>query len=278
MREKIVNLLKGCATDLPSDVESALKASCKKERGIGREALETVLENVKLARTLKLPMCQDTGTPIFYVSTPPKTNRENIRREIVGAVREATKEIPLRPNAIDPVSGRNTRDNVGENTPSIHFSEWDRDKIRIELMLKGGGSENLTQLYRLPDQGLNANRDLEGVTRCVLDAVHKAQGKGCPPYVIGVGIGGLTDTAISLSKRQLMRKIGEPSRDKELARFERTLMKKINSLGIGPMGFGGKTTALSVNAAKQHRHPASYFVAVSFMCWACRRRSIEVMR
>jgi len=276
MRKRIVGLLRSCATGLPRDVEAALKAAYLRERGTGREVLGTILENVAAARRLSYPLCQDTGTPIFYVTTPRSYDRLKIGGEITAAVRDATRSIPLRPNAVDPVTGENSGDNTGIGFPVVHFQEWDRKKVRIELMLKGGGSENVTQLYRLPDAGLKAGRDLDGAARCVLDAVNKAQGLGCPPYIIGVGLGGLADESLKLSKRQLMRRLKDKNRDPELAGLEKKLLKDINTLRIGPMGLGGKTTALAVKAGKQHRGPASYFVAVSFMCWACRRGVIEV--
>jgi fumarate hydratase, class I len=276
MRKEIIELLRSCATDLPKDVERALLKSREREAGNARQILGTLLLNTKVARKGSYPICQDTGTPIFYVTTPARADREWIRTEIIQALKDATKAVPLRPNAVDPVSGVNSGDNIGENFPIIHFSVWDKKKVKVELMLKGGGSENVTQLYNLPDTGLKAGRDMDGVSRCVLDASHNAQGKGCPPYIIGVGVGGLADTAISLSKKQLLRKLDDVNSDLELQRLEKDLLKKINSLGIGPMGLAGRTTALAVKVGKQHRHPASYFVAVSFMCWACRRHSIEV--
>ncbi|MFH1054501.1 MAG: fumarate hydratase [Candidatus Altiarchaeota archaeon] len=272
MKHEILGLIRDCATDLPKDVEDALTRACKRESGTARDVLDTILENVRLARGKSMPMCQDTGTLIFYVTTPPKYDRSRIRKDITEAVRQATETVPLRQNSVNPLTGMNE----GVNVPVIHFSEWEKDKVRFELMLKGGGSENMTHLYNLPDARMDAGRDLEGVVRCTLDAVHDAQGKGCPPYIIGVGIGGLADTAIALSKEQLMRRLDDVNVDRRLVKFEKKLLERINSLGIGPMGLGGKTTALAVRVGCQPRHPASYFVGVSLMCWACRRRSVEV--
>jgi fumarate hydratase class I len=275
-KKRLVELIRRTATDLPSDVERSLLLAHKRESSSARNTLGSMLENVRLARSLSIPLCQDTGVLVFHVTAPPSANREKISSEIVSAVRMATKSVPLRPNSVDPITGKNTKDNTGVGLPSIMFREWDRRKIRYELMLKGGGSENITRLYSLPDSAIQAGRDLAGVGRCVLDALVKAQGKGCPPYVIGVGIGGMADAAITLGKRQLMRGIGDKNRDTSLAKLESRLLRSVNGLGIGPMGLGGSTTALAVKVAKQHRHPASYFVAVTFMCWSCRRRSIEV--
>lgn len=269
-------MIRGCATDLPNDVEAALEKAADAEDGIAREVLGTLLANIKIARSKSLPMCQDTGTLIFYVTCPKSADKDKLREIIIESVREATYCVPLRANAVDALSGVNSGDNTGLGVPAIHFSEWDRDTVKVELMLKGGGSENVTQLYKLPDMGLNAHRDLNGVVKCVLDAVYKAQGRGCPPYVIGVGIGGLADGTLDIAKRQLMREINDVNPDAALANLETELLAKVNSLGIGPGGLGGKTTALAVKAAAQHCHPASYIVGVSFMCWACRRRTIEV--
>lgn len=272
----LLELIRSCATDLPKDVEAALHQARDRESGAARKTLSAIIRNSGLARRRSVPICQDTGTPVFYVTCPPTADRKSIREGIVKAVRGATGSVPLRPNAADPLSGANSGDNTGVNTPPIHFKEWGRDCVRYELLLKGGGSENVTRLYTLPDARLSALRDIGGVERCVLDAVHKAQGNGCPPYVIGVGIGGMADSSIALAKRQLLRVIGDVNPDRELRAFERSMLVKINSLGIGPMGLGGKATALAVKAARQHRHPASYFVAVSFGCWAMRRGAIEV--
>ncbi len=274
--DEAVELLKRCATDLPQDVEEALKQARDREEGVAADVLDTILENIRLARETGKPMCQDTGTPIFHVKAPSGFDTAELKEKLAGSVKKATESVPLRPNAVDPVSGVNSGDNTGVNFPVTHFTEWDGNTVIIELMLKGGGSENVTQLYNLPDSSLDAGRDLDGVRKCVLDAVHRAQGKGCPPYIVGVGLGGLADETLALSKRQLLRPVGERSGDKELAAFEEKLLSDINALGIGPGGLGGKTTALDVKAGKQHRHPASFFVAVSLMCWACRRHTLEV--
>jgi fumarate hydratase class I len=270
--DEVVELIRACATDLPEDVEEALVKAADVEEGNARDVLDTITRNIRLARKQGKPMCQDTGTPVFYVTTPPTADRQAIRDRIVEAVGKATVEVPLRPNAVNPLNGVNT----GSNQPVIHFSEWDSSLVRFEVMLKGGGSENVTRLYRLPDRSLNAGRDMTGVMKCVLDAVHRAQGRGCPPYVVGVGIGGLADTALALGKRQLLRRVDDANEDEALAGLESGLVEKINELGVGPMGLGGRTTALAVKAGWEMRHPASYFVGVSFMCWACRRRTVEV--
>jgi fumarate hydratase class I len=277
LQEKLVELYGKCAVDLPSDVEEALynaRESEVDEKAAG--IIAAILENVKTARETSRPMCQDTGTPIFYVKRPRGVEEGLLREAILDATRTATEVVPLRPNAVDPLTGVNSGDNTGTGFPVVHFEEWDKDEVRFDLMLKGGGSENATLLYKLPDVKLGAGRDVEGVMKCVLDAVVKVQGKACSPNIIGVGVGGLADTSISLSKKQFLRKLDDVNQDKQLAEMESKLLGKINSLGVGPMGLGGSTTALAVKVGRQHTNPPSFFVAVSFMCWACRRWDIGV--
>ncbi|HDT12275.1 MAG TPA: fumarate hydratase, partial [Candidatus Marinimicrobia bacterium] len=159
-------------------------------------------------------------------------------------------------------------------SPDIHFDEWDEPSIRVRLMLKGGGCENVSAQYTLPDTNLKAGRDLDGIYRCILDAVVMAQGKGCAPGILGIGVGGDRSTGMITAKKQLFRKLDDVNPDTELARLETRLLKDLNTLGIGPMGFGGKTTALAVKIGKAHRLPASFFVSVSYMCWADRRKTM----
>ncbi|MEE9323643.1 MAG: fumarate hydratase [Candidatus Aenigmarchaeota archaeon] len=261
----IVDLYRKCATELPSDIIDGLKKSMEKEGSENaREVLGRILENVEIAREESRPICQDTGIPIFYVETDGKQSEEQIRKMVEKATVEATDDIPLRPNAVDPVSSE-----VAGNRPVIHFKE--SDKLKIDLMMKGGGSENVSKVYSLPDSGLKANRDIRGIKKCVLDAVVKAQGKGCPPYIIGVAIGGSIEEVAHLSKKQLLRKLDDRNDDSELKKLEEGLLEEINKLGIGPSGLGGKTTALGVKATKSYRHPASFFVGIAFSCWALRR-------
>ncbi|MFH1403298.1 MAG: fumarate hydratase [Candidatus Altiarchaeota archaeon] len=276
MREELVELYRKAATDLPKDVEDALRKAREGEEGTAASILEGILENIRMARESSLPMCQDTGTPVFYVRKPCGISERELREEIIAATKTATELIPLRPNAVDTTTGRNSGDNTGSGIPVIHFDEGDVGEMTVELMLKGGGSENATLLYTLPDTRLEAGRDKNGIIKCVLDAVVRVQGKACSPNIIGVGIGGLADTSIELSKKQFLRRVDDENNDEGLGGMEEELLDKINTLGIGPMGLGGKTTALAVKAGKQHRHPASFFVAVSFMCWACRRHMMTI--
>jgi fumarate hydratase, class I len=271
----ILELIRLAATDLPPDVEAALKRAYEREAPgtAARGALETVLKNVALARQQSTPICQDTGTPIFYVYYPEGWSTRQLRQQIRSAVAEATARAYLRPNSVDALSGKNSGNNLGDDHfPSIHFEEVDGDALRIELMLKGGGCENVGAQYSLPNSTLGAGRDLEGVRRVVLDAVHKAQGKGCAPGVLGVAIGGDRGSSYLASKEVLYQTLEETSPNPELAALEQRLTQEANQLGIGPMGFGGETTVLGTRITGLHRLPASYFVSVSYMCWAYRRR------
>ncbi len=275
-----LELVRRAATDLPPDVEASLRRSLEQEDpgSAARGALETILRNVELARANSTPICQDTGTPIFYVHYPEGMSMRKLRAQIEAAVREATKRNYLRPNSVDAVTGKNTGDNSGdEYYPVIHFEEVDPDQpLRVDLMLKGGGCENVGAQYKLPDARLGAGRDLEGVRRVALDAVYQAQGKGCAPGVLGIAIGGDRGTSYLASKDTLLRKIDEPNPDPTLNALEERITEEANRMGIGPMGFGGKTTVLGTKIKGLHRLPASYFVSVSYMCWAYRRRRVVI--
>ncbi len=278
LTEAFVELIRRASTDLPADVEAALrKAHDSEEPGSAAErALATILENVELARSASTPICQDTGTPIFTVYHPPGTSTSELERQIRNALAIATRRTYLRPNAVDPLTGKNSGDNTGIAFPTIHFHEWEQDELRVSLQLKGGGSENVSIQYKLPYAPLKAGRDLEGVRRVVLDAVNKAQGLGCAPGVLGIAIGGDRGTSYMKAKEQLLRPLDDVNPIPELAALEARLLDEINRLGIGPMGFGGKTTVLAVKIGTAHRLPASYFVSIAYMCWADRRAHMRV--
>ena len=269
----IVELYKKVATSLPPDIEEAIKSAVPRESegSTAASSLSVILENIKRARETSRPICQDTGVPVFYVKVPFGLSQNELKQTILEATREATQKVPLRPNAVDIITEKNSGDNTGEGFPIIYFDETPSGSLIIDLMLKGGGCENAGQTYKLPLEELGAQRNLEGVRKCVLDAVQKAQGRGCPPYIMGVGIGAAKDQVARLAKEQLMRKLNDVNRIDDLARLEKQLLPEINELGIGPMGLGGRTTALGVKIGVNHRHPASYFVDVSFGCWAMRR-------
>ena len=283
--DKLVDLIRKTSSSLPEDVLKAIKAAARKERKDSSAAvvLKTILENCAIAAKRGTPLCQDTGTLTFFVD-------ENLRRKVTPAVIKkavalATEKGYLRKNTIDSVTGKSYDDNVCEGAPVIHYVEREkgkgkREKCGVTLIMKGGGSENMSRQYSLPDAALGAGRDLAGVRACILDAVQKIQGYGCAPGILGVCIGGDRATGYEVAKEQLLRPLGEAEgRGKreegrgEILKLERRVLKEANSLGVGPMGLGGKTTLLGVKIASRPRVPASFFVTVAYMCWACRRQT-----
>jgi len=272
----VVELYKKVATSLPPDIENALSLAHSNELPDSNagNSLGVILENIKMARSTLSPVCQDTGIPIFFVRIPSGLSQREVTEAIREGTRKATGLIPLRANAVDSLTGLNSGDNTGIGFPVIYFEETEKNTLFIDLILKGSGSENIGQTYKLPDQSLNAQRDLGGVRKCILDAVQQAQGRACPPYTIGVGIGGSKDQAAVLSKRQLLRKLTDTNPVTQLKELEETIMEDANRLLIGPLGFGGKTTILGVKTGANHRHPASFFVDISICCWAHRRGTL----
>ena len=277
--DNILELVRLTSTDLPPDIETSIQMAVKQEEpgSAAKGALETILKNVELSRQNSTPICQDTGTPIFYVYYPAGWSTRLLRQQIEGAVVQATKKAYLRPNSVDSLSGKNSGNNLGgSHFPSIHFEEVEGDSLTIELMLKGGGCENVGAQYSLPNDALNAGRDLAGVRKVVLDAVYRAQGQGCAPGILGVAIGGDRGSSYYASKEVLYRKLDDTNPDPQLEALEKRLIEEGNQLGIGPMGFGGKTTLLGTKITHLNRLPACYFVSVSYMCWAYRRRKMTI--
>jgi len=273
-----VELIRRASTELPTDVVAALEDGQQREQegSLAASALGTILENVEIARQHSAPICQDTGTPVAWVRYPVGVSTRLLEEALQEAVREATQRNFLRPNAVDTVSGRNTGTGAGRAIPYIHFEEWDERDIEVRMILKGGGCENVGAQYKLPDASLRAGRDLDGVRRVVLDSVVAAQGKGCAPGILGVCVGGDRASAFAESKRQLLRPLADRNPDPDLAELEQRVLREANELGIGPMGFGGKTTLLGVKIGVLDRLPASFFVTISYMCWADRRAGIRV--
>lgn len=273
LRDGIVELYRKVATSLPPDVEDAISRafSVEAEGSAAWSALSIVLENIRLARETARPICQDTGVPVFFVKVPVGLSQNGLRNTILDATRIATQKVPLRPNAVDVISEKNSGDNTGAGFPVIYFEETASSTLTIDLMLKGGGCENAGQTYKLPAEELQAQRNLDGVRKCVIDAVQKAQGRGCPPYILGIGVGATKDQVTRLAKDQLMRKLNDVNKIEAAADLEKKLVTEINELGIGPQGLGGRSTVLGVKMGVNHRHPASYFVDVSVSCWATRR-------
>ena len=296
--DRIVELIRETSSSLPEDVLKAIRSAMRKEARGGSAAvvLKTIIDNCALAKRESTPLCQDTGTLAFYVD-------ESLKRKVTPAVIKkavaiATERGYLRKNCIDSVTGKSYDDNCCDGAPVVHYvHEMKNEKCKVKncgtvtLLLKGGGSENMSRQYSLPDASLGAGRDLEGVRKCILDAVVKAQGFGCAPGILGVCIGGDRATAYEVAKEQLLRPIGSgkdsaspvggaglagDAESLPLRKLEKRVLKEANELGIGPMGLGGRTTLLGVKIASRPRVPASFFVTVAYMCWACRRRTISL--
>jgi fumarate hydratase class I len=277
--EHLVELIRFTSTDLPGDIETALRKALGKEPSgsAAHGAFSSMIENIEMARAGSTPLCQDTGTPIFYVQYPLGLSTLTLGSQIRRAISEATRLNYLRPNAVDTRTGKNTGDNSGDAYyPTIHFEETEGPDITVDLILKGGGCENVGAQYKLPDKHLEAGRDLEGVRKAVLDAVFQAQGRGCAPGVLGVAVGGDRGTSYLASKEVLLRRLDDENPDRELDALEKRITKEANQLEIGPMGFGGKTSVLGTRICMVHRLPACYFVSVSYMCWSYRRRRMSV--
>ncbi|WP_019178422.1 fumarate hydratase [Methanomassiliicoccus luminyensis] len=269
IEEAVVQILREAVTYLPGDVARALAEAERKEPSpIARTQLRTILDNIDAGGRLAVPMCQDTGVHLFFVSGKLNGGIEgSIRR----GVARATAQIPLRPNAVHPLTRQNPGTNVADGLPYVSFHPTDDEFVEITVMPKGAGSENMSALAMLtPSQGL------KGVKSFVLDTVIKAGGRPCPPTIVGVGIGGTADLACSLAKKALLRPLDEENRDPGLAALEADLAEALNLTGIGPMGLGGRTTVLGVRIATAYCHTASLPVAVNLQCWAARRATARV--
>jgi fumarate hydratase subunit alpha len=272
IEEAVIALLRRAVTTLPGDVLAALEASLLIERDpAAKRELSRIIENVREAGACTLPMCQDTGLPVFFAKmgfTVP-----GFEEAVARGVRRATDEIPLRKNVVNPLTRQNTGDNTGKGMPYIYYSCESSDCIELMVMPKGGGSENMSALAMLnPTGGLSA------VKRFVLDTVVRAGGKPCPPVILGVGIGGTSDECMALAKKALLRHVGSRNPDPAAARLEIELMYAINRTGIGPMGLGGDTTALAVHVEYACCHTASLPVAVNFQCYAARRATAKIYK
>lgn len=276
--ETCVEIIRKTSTELPNDIIEALEKGRAHEARESRAdyALGIIEKNIGLAKVKSQPLCQDTGTILFFVHYPQKMDFEIIAKTIRKAVITATKKGYLRQNSVDSLTGKNSGTNVGPGAPTLHMEPWKKDYFDIRLMLKGGGCENVGAQYSLPDTRLGAGRDLAGVKKCILDAVQQAQGKGCGPGILGVTIGGDRGAGYVSSKEQFLRKLGDKNPMPILAQLEQECTDGANQLGIGPMGFGGKTTLLGVKVNALNRLPASFFVSVSYMCWAFRRQGAMV--
>jgi fumarate hydratase class I len=276
--EAFVEIIRKTSTELPGDVVERIEAGRKNEESDsrGEYALKIIEKNIGLAKVKSQPLCQDTGSVLFFIHYPRKTDADLLAKVIRKSVAAATKKGYLRQNSVDSLTGKNNGTNVGPGAPSLHMEPWKKDHFDIRLILKGGGCENVGAQYSLPDTRVGASRDLLGVKKCILDAIQQAQGKGCGPGILGVTIGGDRATGYLASKEQFLRKLGDKNSNPVLAQLEEEITREANELGIGPMGFGGKTTLLGTKVTVLNRVPASFFVSVSYMCWAYRRHGAMV--
>jgi len=268
-----VNLLRLAVVQLPTDVKVALQRAYREETSeAGKVQLEAILKDIELAEKENTPMCQDTGIIIFYVKAGANAmSLDKVETALQNAARRATKEVPLRPNTVDPLTQKNAGDNTGRYIPYINWEITQGDAIELTAFPKGGGSENVCALGMItPGEGV------KGLKKFVIDAVMNAGAMPCPPTILGVAAGGGSDIAMKLAKAALLRPLDQPNPNPELAKLETELYEAANATGIGPMGLGGKITVLGVKIDYAHRHPASYPVAVAFQCWAARRATARI--
>ncbi len=276
-KQSMYDLVVRTSTRLPADVRQVLAHGLAKERAGSQsaQALSVIANNIGLADEREGPICQDTGWLTFNVKIPVGVNQIKLRQQILEAVAEATAKGKLRPNSVDSLTGKNSGNNLGPGSPTIHFEEWEKqDEMEVRLLLKGGGCENMNIQYSLPTELPHlgrADRTLDGVRKCVLHAVWQAQGQGCSPGIVGVCIGGDRTDGYAHAKEQLFRPLDDTNAVAELAALEDYIMKAANTLGIGAMGFGGETTLLGCKVGAQNRLPACFFLSVAYDCWAFRR-------
>jgi len=279
--ESLIELITQTSTNLPPDVRQAMQGALGAEtpNTQASQALNIIASNIDMAAGDEGPICQDTGMPTFMVHTPVGVSQIAIRKAIREAVAEATKRGKLRPNSVDSLTGKNSGNNLGAETPVIHFDQWEQDQIEVKLVLKGGGCENKNIQYSLPcelEHLGKAGRNLEGVHKCILHAVWQAQGQGCAPGALGVCIGSDRGHGYALAKKQLFRTLDDVNPNPELAQLEASIMEEANRLGIGSMGFGGKVSLIGCKITAANRLPASFFVSVAYDCWAFRRLGIRL--
>lgn len=268
--KKVRDLCISAACDLEPDVVAAIKtARGKEESELGREVLGQIIENFEIAGKEHLPMCQDTGISVFFVELGRGVALDGSLEEAINeGVRQGYKDGYLRKSVCHPLK----RTNTGDNTPAIiHTSIVDGEKLKIKIAPKGAGSENMSRLKMLkPAEGV------EGIKAFVVETVREAGGNPCPPIVLGVGIGGSFEKCAINAKKALLRPLGTQNPDTDLNELEKELLGKINDLGIGPMGFGGRTTALAVHVEASPCHIASLPVAVNIQCHADRHKEAEI--
>jgi fumarate hydratase class I len=278
LQDSLLELVRRTSAEIPDDVHKAILDSLEREKQgtIAASAMKIIEQNIALAKNKSQPICQDTGSIIFYVDCPVGYDQLGFEQTAREAVKLATRKGFLRQNSVDSITGKNDGTNVGPGAPAIHFHQHTSPDVSVRLILKGGGCENVGAQYSLPNEKIKANRDLDGCRKAILDAVLQAQGKGCGPGILGVCIGGDRATGYEFSKQQFLRRLDDRNPNPELDKLEQDIVSTANKLGIGPMGFGGKTTLLGTKIGVLNRLPASYFVSISYMCWAYRRQGVTL--
>ncbi len=271
IKETVYEIYKDAVINFHDDMKCSLENALKNEENeLAILNIEAILKNIKIAHEKEIPMCQDTGLPVVYVKLG-NVEVENLKAGIEEGIKKATKEVPIRPNIVDPITRENTNINVGKLIPPIDIELTDNDYLEITILPKGFGSENNNKLkMALPAEGI------DGIKEFVVETVLAAKGKPCPPTVVGVGIGGTSDMALKLGKKALMGKIGKRNEDPILAKLEQEILEEINNSGIGPMGLGGMTTALDVKILKADTHTAGLPIGVCIQCWANRFSTAKI--
>jgi len=274
--EQMIEPIKKAVTTLPKPTMDALEKAKEIEDDAGRVQLEAILQAVDIGESEGIPICQDTGTPTFFMNLgsdyPALDELNTIKGSLRKAIQVATEEVPIRPNTVHPFTGKNPGDNTGINIPWINWSITEGSDLTMTYLPKGGGCTNMSQLTMM-----TPGRGIKGVKEIVLERIASMEGKPCPPTIVGVGIGGSASIAMNLAKESLLRPVGQRHRESMIADLEAELMERANRLGVGPMGVGGKTTVLDVKIEYDYRHPASFPVAITPQCWANRRVSLKLL-
>jgi len=275
LAENLVEPIKTAVTTLPGPTLEALKEAKNAEEGGARVQLEAILEAVEVGEKEGIPICQDTGTPTFYFELgsnyPGIENLNDVQEAVRKAVQLATEEVPIRPNTVHPLTGKNPGDNTGKSIPWLNWTITEGTDLKVTYLPKGGGSTNMSQLTMM-----TPGRGIKGVKEIVLERIASMEGKPCPPTVVGVGLGGSASIAMNLAKKSLLRPVGENHEEPEVADLEQELKHRANNLKVGPMGVGGDTTVLDVKIEYDYRHPASFPVGITPQCWANRRTSFKI--